>query len=211
MNLVQVFKRECVRIYGSCNTCYPCPDMFVGLVDKDKNLFCPLLTSYKNLKDWELPTIAIVLESPHIREYDFNGCPIGPAQGRTGTCLKQYIIKILESQNIRGQYKLLLIEAVSFQCSNGGEKINHTSRNQLFKIVWKCGGKRDFLSRIKLYKPQILINACTGGKKGISKSGSLNYLVQQSLEKLTAENSSCQLFYSNHPSDWNDSTRIYNA
>lgn len=201
MNLAQVFKRECVKIYGKCKTCFPCPDMFTALIDVDRELFCPILSSYENLKDWNLPTIAIVLESPHKFEYDDNGLPIGPARGTSGQHISSGLIKKhLKKYEIHGRYKLLLIEAISFQCSNATnlkEKRNADKRDDLFKCVWERGGKKDFETRLKMYKPKYVINSCTGHMKNIDSKKTLNSLVQDVIDKVCAK---IEKFYSSHPS-----------
>ncbi|MDY6265281.1 MAG: hypothetical protein SPM09_12805 [Fibrobacter sp.] len=210
MSLAQFFKRECIRIYGSCNTYYPCPDMFVGVIDTRKNVLRPLIVPFGCLNNCELSTIGIILESPHKKEFDGNGFPIGPARGSTGTGIKNYLIPILKKKSIEGKYKVLLIESVSYQCSNGEESIDHAKRNRLFKRIWENGGESDFIARLKLYKPYCLINACSGGKKQIvnKKRSSLNYLVHQSILQ-NFPNNTLRLFYSDHPSFWKGSSMLY--
>lgn len=204
MNLADIFEQECTRIYGKCNTCYPCPDMFTALIDVDRNLFCPILSSYENLKDWNLPTIAIVLESPHKFEYDDNGLPIGPARGPTGVNIGSCLIKHLKGFSLEAdQYKVLLVEAISYQCSNGlpvDQDEKPKKKDILFERIWNLGGQTDFEKRIRLYKPEIVINSCTGGEDGIESrknSSLLNSLVQRSIDCVCLD---AQKFYSSHPS-----------
>lgn len=204
MRLARLFKRECIRIYGSCNTYYPCPDMFTALIDVGRDIFCPILSSYKNLKDWNLPTIAIILESPHKFEYDYNGLPIGPARGPTGVNIRSCLIKHLKGFNLEAdQYKVLLVEAISYQCSNGlpvDQDEKPKKKDILFERIWNSGGCRSFEERLRLYKPTIIINSCTGGTSGIESrtlSTSLNALVQRSIDGVSP---GIRKFYSSHPS-----------
>lgn len=204
MNLAQVFKRECIKIFGKCNTCFPCPDMFTALIDIERNLFCPILSSYNNLKDWLLPTLIMVLESPHKNEFDENGLPLGPARGSTGANIRSYLINHLKNVGLeRGQYKLLLVEAVSYQCSNGlpiDQSEQPKKKDLLFEKIWNSGGRQSFEARIRLYRPTIIVNSCTGGASGIESRATsrlLNVLVQNSIDTICPN---IPKFYSSHPS-----------
>lgn len=202
MFLDKVFTNANRDLFGLCNSFRPCPDMFCAIVDLDKNVFTPILKSWRNFRKVDLKTIAIVIESPHKREYGLGGIPIAPARGTTGRNLKNYLIKHLHSLGLfEGVYKVLLIEAVSFQCSNGcnlRKKENSEKRDLVFNTVWNNGGREAFKKRIKKYSPDVLINACTGGLGNIDSGTSLNSLVQQAICELEAYKSAT-IYYSVHP------------
>lgn len=214
MSLSSIFIQTCKNEFGICNISKPCPDMFFAIVDlSGKGSYSMKLCSYQEFCDFPLDTIGLVLESPHIAEYDTNGNPIAPAQGKTGRNIANFLIKHLNSIKLpKKKYKLLLIEAVSFQCSNGSNlKQNAAKRDNVFKTVWINGGEDNFIARLQLYNPNIIINACTGGMKNINSGKTLNSLVQQAINSLQC----CQakkLFYSVHPSSFHFRgcmTRIY--
>lgn len=204
MRLTRVFKRKCVQIYGSCNTCHPCPDMFVGLINLNHGKFYSILKPYRTLQKCDLPLIVMVLESPHKQEYSTKGFPIRPARGRTGENIKLNLVNHLKNKIPSGWYKILLVEAISYQCSNGkclnNNGKNKKRRDNLFRIMWLCGGMRFFEKRLLSYRPKIIINSCTGGSDGMkSDAGALflNSLVQKSINKICLDS---QKFYSSHPS-----------
>ena len=204
MCLARFFKRKCIRLYGSCNRCRSCPDMFVGLINLNQNSFHTILVPYGKLQKCDLPLIVMVLESPHKSEYSIDGFPIGPARGRTGDNIKLYLKNHLKNNNFfPGCYKLLLVEAISYQCSNGNSlynnKKNQKRRDDMFKMMWLCGGMKYFEKRMRLYKPNVVINSCTGGF-GESSSGSnqtLKSLVQKSIDRVCLKS---KMFCSSHPS-----------
>lgn len=203
MDLKTIFEQACIKEFGSCNTSKPCPDTFFAIIDlRVKGSYSLTLCSYQEFCDSPLDTIGLILESPHIAEYDANGNPIGPAQGRTGRNIVNFLIRHLNSIKLpRRKYKLRLIEAVSFQCSNGTnlkEKENALKRDDVFKTVWQHGGKDDFKERMEMYCPEIVINSCTGGMKNIDSGETLNSLVQKAINSLRCLQGK-KLYYSVHP------------
>ena len=117
---------------------------------------------------------------------------------------KLYLKNHLKNNNFcSGCYKLLLVEAISYQCSNGNSlynnKKNQKRRDDMFKMMWLCGGMKYFEKRMRLYKPNVVINSCTGGF-GESSSGSnqtLKSLVQKSIDRVCLKS---KMFCSSHPS-----------
>lgn len=137
----------------------------------------------------KLKTFAIILESPHINEFQKNRKPSDtygdhPAMGKTGEFLNQYFIDYLnkfiptiyndnqskfDSANdvVTGIYKLVLINLVQFQCSLG-----ETKRTTTNKMLTKCIGVsatneifiEDFKRRVSFHKPDVILNACTNAK-----------------------------------------------
>ena len=66
--------------------------------------------------------MALILESPHKSEYDATGKPLRPANGKTGTCINNYLgkqIKATPPRNINPEsiYKVHLVNAIQFQTS----------------------------------------------------------------------------------------------
>lgn len=195
------FEQQCIQEYGSCNTANPCCDAYVGVID----LVNPCLRAVPADIDFflHLPLITIILESPHIDEFDNNGVAIGPAQGATGKSIKLHLANLLANTNIpKVQYRLMLVEAVPYQCSNNCSPLKRKETNRLFKRMWReydC--RKNFEARIKSYNPDVILNACTGGIKAIQNQRwhTLNGLVHKSLMDFKNDNPRTYLCYSNHP------------
>lgn len=168
-----------------------CPDQYVAIVKIKK--FCNR-TSVKYLENNiqnchnrkieinnKYKSIVIILESPHDKEFDFNNnVAIGPAVGKTGenfskwfceTMLKSMIINRCKSGATQkkkskiksGIYNIVFMNAIQYQCSLGEE--TSSFRDQIFSKMWEKPEVKDcFKNRLKLYKPNMIINCCTGGK-----------------------------------------------
>lgn len=109
--------------------------------------------------------LAIVLESPHVKEFDKSGIGIKPAQGYTGSNLKEYLPGLIEQLNLdtklNGVYEVQLINAIQYQTSLGlNTKI---FRDRIWLSCWFFGGSDAFFKRIEGYQPDIIINLCTQG------------------------------------------------
>ena len=205
MSLIDEFKNSCKSIYGKVTTSKKCPDQYVMYIDLDydKPIIDILCSNKKPRKPQYISeiatqscgTIALVLESPHTEEFYSNGNPIGPAMGKTGENISKYLLHILKNKNIKGKYKVILVEAVSFQCSNGESPINSQKRDKVFQDIWKNGGEKDFIQRLNTYNPEIVINACTGGIGKINSGKTLNSLVHNTLKKESYK----KYFYTAHP------------
>ena len=195
------FERECEVIYQkSCRTANPCADAYMGILDLQRNKIIPTQINSNYLRN--LPLFIIILESPHIDEFNTNGIAIGPAQGSTGKNIRSLLIQLLQSQTayLQRKYRLMLVEAIPYQCSNNTSPIDRTNTNRLFKKMWRnYGGKIDFENRINRYRPDVILNACTGGIHSINKGSSLKGLVQKVLRTYKQCNPSVRLLYSNHP------------
>lgn len=192
-NLKEAFISECTKQYNSCKNVNPVKDEFVALISfsekkfimntiiskdedgrpKERDKFKRMEIENNNAK-----TLAIIVESPHIDEYDYRNNPIGPAMGTTGRNINN---KIIEKFELEETYKLVFVEAVSYQCSAGNSPIEEQKRDEVFKAVWHNGGKEDFVARLKKISPDIILNACTGGMRKIDSGSSLNSLVQKKL------------------------------
>ncbi|MCY4560054.1 MAG: hypothetical protein OXF79_27580 [Chloroflexi bacterium] len=152
-------------------------------------------------------TIALLLESPHKDEFDSNDSPIAPAQGTTGTNIHEYFEHIINIEIGRFNFVtqeagLIICNPIPFQTSlhmihSGILKCKDKLKEDIWKALWEetCV-REDFRSRIKNYKPDLVINACTGG----SKEGSLNDKVTCYLKSTEICENICRI---NHPSSWN--------
>lgn len=125
------------------------------------------------IKDYK--RLAIILESPHVDEFDVKGfnCKsvIGnrPANGKTGQRFKKNFAQIINnkfsSKLGMNNYLIYLVNSIQYQCSLGIE--TKVFRDYCWLSLWKQKGIRDlFLSRIKEINPNVIINCCTlGGHK----------------------------------------------
>jgi len=157
-------------------------------------------TNYKN------KSIAILLESPHIDEYEQSKeklIPISAAQGQTGKkiekCIDDLILSLLNFQAIeeQHQYRVILLNAVNFQTSLHfihEKPMNNYYRELRDKMWLKMWTeipqiKTDFTKQLdSLRKDSIIINACPK---------SLKPLINQELVPFANRFS---LYESNHPS-----------
>ena len=191
---------------------YPVPDQFVALVKIDIDYSIGYgssisftrnaITGHKiravtnaDIRILQLPTIALVLESPHVEEFKDE---LAPAKGRTGQNISKYLLRNLlnylttstEDNIIRlfanntisnGVYRLLLINPIQYQCSLGVSRKG--IRDKVFSECWKNHlFVNDFVKRLKLSQPTIIINCCTGGQQGGDQAG-LQKMVQKVIDK----------------------------
>lgn len=201
----QIAEQKNYSLVPGCYNYRLCPDQYMGKVQnkkwKRKNIF----DENGDVILEEIPygegAMIVVLESPHIEEYDVNGPPNGPACGATGENLhKMTDLTIFQEY---AKYQLYIINAIPFQCSLGDRKM--TCRDRVFTAVWNKNetGKGYFAKRLNnliktlLEKDNtiVLINACTVGnnrKRNVQK-------VIKSLhvyEKIMS-------FQIEHPANWN--------
>ena len=192
----------------------PCPDQFRGnytngvftstsqatMLDVDYNSL-PMKTTYKGNVPIVNPVIAVVLESPHKSEYNM-GLPLGPAKGTTGRLFdneftRMFSTSMLNSHFLSGNYDVILLNAVQFQCSLG-QPLNNNNNKQVRDRNWlnifnNHGGAIDIVNRLKALNPALIINLCT---KGFSN-------LQLILDRQLRANFSCPYTYGTHPSTWN--------
>ena len=156
----------------------------------------------KLLGQSELPTIALVLESPHIEEYNNDLlCPLIGSSENVQQQFLQLLLIYLMLNNSRnsafisnrqilsnGRYRLLFINPIQYQCSLGltkkqrKEKLSKDTKKIIFQECWqKRSFQTDFVGRLKCRKPIMIINCCTG-KKGGNVDG-LQRLVQDVIDK----------------------------
>lgn len=173
-----------------------CPDQHVCKIEniqndyfdleKRKNIFTDGTSTVieNNIPDAE-NIFLLILESPHRDEFyakdvkDKNGTiihhkgePIGPANGPTGTNIREHIAEIFPDFS---NYHLVLMNAIPFQCSLG--VIPEHFRDDVFNVAWNDEniGARFFEKRLKNLldklekKNVVIVNACTKDNKDNSK------------------------------------------
>ena len=78
---------------------------------------------FLDITDEDIPTIVVVLESPHKDEFNNQNFPNGnPALGKTGEMLQKYFENILRKNisYLPDNYRVILMNSIQFQCSLGG-------------------------------------------------------------------------------------------
>ncbi len=155
-------------------------------------------------KDNELKTIVLLLESPHEHEYDSNNMPKAPAQGTTGDNIEKYITSVIKElidldEKVFDEcvYRLIISNPIQYQASlfmyhNKKLKDEYsTLRNQVWREIWKVNEiKKDFKDRMDLYKPSLIINACT-------------YSLQKKVTDYLLSEKYSNIYTTYHPSYWN--------
>ena len=202
-----------------------CKDQYIGVITQNENQWkwkCSSLFPYadlassKSIKTYvhqrliknfklqksKLPTIAIVLESPHTDEYKTK--PPVPAASDTGNNFHSNFINMFSSWvqkyngNLKQEYKILFINAIQYQCSLGAPTQYY--RSKIFNAMWKEQKvKADFEKRLRKARPAIVINCCTHGGILLRKK------VQVSIDAACSESILLRAY---HPSCWNKKTQI---
>lgn len=174
-----------------------CPDQCVGQIADfgDNPIDFPHRAPVTSRK--KSPYIVLVMESPHINEFQGK---LGPAKGQTGIHIRKYIEDIVRALNIPLP-ELILVNAIQYQCSLGVATKKH--RNKVFRRFWKEGGRKDFERRMQqVYHPgDMLLNCCTGShpKNGLRQL--VTTAIHDSLGKVPLHSGS-------HPYSWfNDQHR----
>ncbi len=167
-------------------------------------------------------TVLVVLESPHVAEYIGGNPahPIAPAQGKTGCKIDRRLGPLLAAdaneclrQRLRHGARVVIANPVPFQtslyCVHGGnlhhdgECLNwRTLRDAVWRTLWLGLCCADFADRVQRYCPSVILNCCTGGKKGIQRKVTRG-LQQQGFCDRT--------FCAAHPSMWHAGTAFMPA
>lgn len=192
-----------------------CPDQCVGSIfiiakqnknEEVKNIVKNLLTnsgkndfkfrdSLKKLPK-ESKKIFLILEGPHINEYKSDAAP---AKGKTGQNIRNYlklvIYRNLDKFIVDTEYKVVLINAIQYQCSLGVKKSPY--RNEVFLRCWNKFGYHDFVTRLEsnLNSGDIIINATTKG----DKNNEIRMMVEKAVEEVNKNGSDIRV---KHPSTW---------
>jgi hypothetical protein len=200
-----------------------CDDQFVATIEITKSKVCFIDNDIETVdrnerqnyyKSKYINTIALILESPHTEEFDKDRC-LGPAMGTTGDGIKNILLGNLakfifindlldygsyfktSSEITEGLYKLLIVNAVQYQCSLGNleNDASKRKRNKIFEDFFEKTAKEDFKRRLKLYNPKIIINCCTGGHYG-----EVDGLQKRVQEVIDSGNFSALKLIGSHPS-----------
>lgn len=171
-----------------------CDDQFVATIEITKSKVCFLDNDLETInrnerqnyyKAKNIDTIALILESPHTEEFANDRC-LGPAMGKTGDNIKNILLGNLakfifindlqshgsyfktSSEITEGVYKLLIVNAVQYQCSLGDLNTCGSSlqRDKIFTNFFIRYARKDFIKRLRRFNPKIIINCCTGGHYG---------------------------------------------
>lgn len=190
-----------------------CPDIYAGEIDDGVMTDIFFNPSDRKNKQHLLPpdrnpsfkTIVIILESPHLDEYKDHSF-INPALGKTGENLQNYFKKLINALAIsehdlnNGQYRIILMESIQYQCSLGIKPLNQKIRDLVFSEIWNLQNKNgefptklDFISRLASYMPDVILNLCTTPS---------NNFVQKEIEQYLKIYPSVKLYIGYHPSSW---------
>lgn len=207
-----------------------CPDIVVGYNGKfyfskeeRKQISIEELET-DNYVDYK--TVVIVLESPHIGEFDENyvWSPT-PAIGDTGTRLQEYFnnINLEKWVKLDSNYRVILMNSIQYQCCLGEE--TKWYRDYMWLKLWyEQNMSSDFVRRLKEYKPDVIFNCCTIGNHTTDGKNNLkitrkymknilntNYKIPTnkiiSIRNIVSDEivenfSKVKLFEMNHPSSW---------
>lgn len=196
---VGVIARDAGKWDWKCSSLYPYLDSSTQKTIRTYALKRAIKDS--KLKKSKLPTIAIVLESPHIDE--FKTTPPMPAVSSTGEKFHSNFEEMFSSwsnntTSLKSEYKILFINAIQYQCSLGAPTKQY--RSKIFNAMWKEKiVKDDFEKRLKKAKPDIVINCCTRGSSLFRKK------VQSVID---AACSGSTLLHAYHPSCWHQNSKI---
>lgn len=146
--------------------------------------------------------IFFILESPHRDEYsnDDKMIPKVPANGKTGVNINEYftshvlpmLIGFGLKLDIEKEYNFCIVNPVPYQASLGNlytKGLISNIRDTMWKMLYKYT-RDEFENLFDIYKPTIVINACTTEFKDS---------VQESINKKT---STTMKFTTSHPSRW---------
>lgn len=131
-------------------------------------------------KTYEIKKLSLILESPHINEYQPNSfIPIGPARGikhgTAGYSIDHYLVNRPWIQQLDKHfvYEVYIMNFIQYQCSAVNyistlTKMDAKLRNDIFKGMWNFKQnnifyfQNDFINRICSYMPDEIVNCCTG-------------------------------------------------
>ena len=128
----------------------------------------------------EKQIILIILESPHIHEFNV---PNSSVKNPVGTMMNPSTVKmfnanfekLLKNSSLKTfvnstDYNVIIMNSVQYQCSLGN-KLNTITNKEVRDNNWiNCYNshcKADLINRISLIKPAIVINLCTKGLKNL--------------------------------------------
>lgn len=155
----------------------------------------------------KLPAIVLILESPHTHEFASGDItkPIAPAMGKTGIKINNHLINLINKLNLlkNKKYNFYIINPVPFQASLGlnlhNDSKNQRIRDSVWMALWSAkqlGLEKKFIKLLKeIPANSIILNGCTGGKKGMLKS-----TIRECIEQINFINSNIYIGEISHPS-----------
>jgi hypothetical protein len=147
--------------------------------------------------------VILILESPHRAEFT---PPIGPAKGPTGVNIRRHILHVAGLADV-GQFQLVLMNAVQYQCSLGAEHIDGR-RAKIFTRIWELGAEQDFQDRLSRYfrEGDRIVNCCTAVNAPGGRA--LRELVQNAIQDCLPGQPILRRF---HPARWNIPAQLAGA
>ena len=161
-----------------------------------------------------IPKIIVVLESPHVDEYEVKpckkdegrNCPCrdyvrpAPARGLTGRNIKHYLSRIFDCDEFK-TYKIALINPIQYQCSLGDLKSG--LKDEIFaRLIKMPHYKKCFRERFAhVYNPgkDIVVNCCTDKRKN---KDIVNECLKSVMYCKAADERRFCLLEMNHPCVW---------
>ena len=194
-NKLQATFREVACGYKRDIMDVPCPDKWFDV--------CQMRNSegklpYRDIAELDngVRKIIIVLESPHVDEFEDENAPC-PANGTTGRFLRSFWDKIFG--NAYDGYAAVLVNAVQYQCSLGIQPIDGRTRDLVFQTLLDMEFFREDLERrisAIVASGDVILNACTMGMARTIRKLNNKEMVGQVLNKRWR----CLDVY--HPSSW---------
>lgn len=195
------------------------PDQMIGCIRNGQFNLCNsrinlnynnnLLVNYQNISN--RPIILIILESPHISEFN-NNIPIGSMMNKkTIQKFNNKLMYLLQrsciyNQILKNNYNVVIMNSVQYQCSLGAHLNNSTNkeiRDKNWVTCYTKNCKYDLKERIKLVNPKIVINLCTKGFKN------LQMILDRDLFDFCKKHN-ITYTYGSHPTTWNFSYAFIN-
>lgn len=170
-----------------------CSDTYVGLVSDLQAASADFPIRREITFRPAVPCVALILESPHDKE--FRGTP-GPAKGAAGVQIRRHLARLL--QRDASSFGVLLINAVQHQCSLG--RPPKIYRDTVFSAAWAEFGREDFMGRLKatVRSGDFVVNACTRGA-ATDRATELRRLVEAAITECLGRPSDQRL---PHPVSW---------
>lgn len=171
-----------------------CPDQYIGCLSRiESEGQIPSSVRLPTTCRPDRPSVILVLESPHREEFK-DGRP-GPARGKTGKNIAQYLRDVL-GRWVDEDPPLILMNAIQYQCSLG--HCPRCFRDRVFREMWKQGGKECFVQRLRsTFLPgDRLVCCCT---KGNTQGVELRQLVYCAMRSAVPETA---IHRRTHPASW---------
>ena len=161
-----------------------------------------------------IQNLALILESPHKDEYNFQNqmlYPIGPACGKTGKNIQNHLQDVFgpfngkyigkngsfNSLNSLFDYRVHWVNPVQYQTSCyhrlSMNKMDPALKQKVFRVLYKVL-RFNFYQRLMQINPQYILNACTA---------KLKPTIQPEISAYIQANSSVPVTSCHHPCTWN--------